>query len=50
MFDQHLSKSVATKAEHYNLPESRIYCRPVALDCISFSKVYLITWKLSVIL
>ena len=38
----------STKADHYNLQEDRIYCRAVALDCISLSNVYLINCQLRV--
>ncbi len=38
----------STPPKHYHLHEGRIYCITVALDCISFSQVYLINWQLSV--
>ncbi len=41
------SKTILTKIEHYNLNEGRVCFRAVALDCITFSKVYLINWQLS---
>lgn len=33
-------------AKHYHLQEGTNYCRTVALDCISFSLVELISWQL----
>lgn len=42
------SKTVSTKAAHYELHEGRIYIRTVVSDCISFRSVYSINRHLSV--
>lgn len=39
--NQHLTEQFQQKTEQCNRHESGIYCRPVLLDCISFSSVYL---------
>lgn len=49
-FNQHLSETVSTKTQHYNLHRGRIDCRTVVFGCsISFSYVYL-NWQLLVLM
>lgn len=45
--NQHLSRTGSTKSKHCNPHVSRIYCGAVLLNCISFTKVYLINWRVS---
>lgn len=45
---QHLSKTVLTQTEFYNLHEGKNFCRTIALDFISFSLVNLMNWYQSI--